>query len=239
MDTFASFSLTHLVAVFVSVTGWILVSRWMRTSRDTEYETRDRRRLIVWIAGPCLAGTAYWMWEHGAEPSFALPLHLCDLAWMIGCVSLLVRNPLPRDLIYYWGFGLSAQAFVTPTLQEGPADYHFWLFWFVHWSIVLVAIVNVAALGYRPSWRGLKHTVIATLMLFAVVTPLNLALGSNYWFTGQTQPDNPTVIDGLGPYPLRLVWMVLLVFCLFVAMTWPWERQRARTTESASELATD
>lgn len=43
--------------------------------------------------------------------------------------------------------------------------------------------------------------------------------------SGRSIPDNPTPLDLLGPWPLRILWMVLLVSALFAAMTLPGRRR--------------
>jgi uncharacterized membrane protein YwaF len=61
--------------------------------------------------------------------------------------------------------------------------------------------------------------VLITLAYGGLVIPLNMLFGWNYGYAGQSTPDNPTLLDKLGPWPLRLVWMTGIVSVFFVAAT--------------------
>ena len=52
--------------------------------------------------------------------------------------------------------------------------------------------------------------------IFAV--GLNAVLGTNYTYLGQGVHNAPSLVDQLGPYPLRTVWMILAgnIMCLIV-----------------------
>jgi uncharacterized membrane protein YwaF len=52
--------------------------------------------------------------------------------------------------------------------------------------------------------------------------------GWNYGFLGEATPDVPTPVDMLGPYPLRIVWMILIGAMTFVLMWLPFAAKRRR-----------
>ncbi|MFG0258989.1 MAG: hypothetical protein ACF8LK_01445, partial [Phycisphaerales bacterium JB041] len=58
----------------------------------------------------------------------SLPLHLCDLAAWVAPLALLTQRRWLRSLLYFWGIGLSTQAFFTPVVDGGHGDIRFWLF---------------------------------------------------------------------------------------------------------------
>jgi hypothetical integral membrane protein (TIGR02206 family) len=144
------------------------------------------------------------------------PLHICDLAVWIAPAALLTQKRWLRTLLYFFGIGLSTQAFLTPVVQGGVGGIRFWLFWIGHTQIVGSAIYDVAALGYRPRWRDVVLAFGALVAYAIAITPLNLAFGVNYGYIGDSRPLRPTVIDRLGPWPWRLIPMMGMAIAVFV-----------------------
>jgi uncharacterized membrane protein YwaF len=66
---------------------------------------------------------------------------------------------------------------------------------------------------------------------------VNVPLGVNYGYVGRAEPEHPTVIQSLGPWPLRLVWMALIVEAVFVAMWAIWPLALARRAGSGATRA--
>lgn len=148
----------------------------------------------------------------------SLPLHLCDVAGLLAPVALLTLWRPLRAVLFFWAIGLSTQAFFTPVLREGCARTDFWLFWIGHIQIVGSAFYDVFALRYRPKFRDFAIGLAANILYFALVLPVDLALSVNYGYVGNTKPDQPTIIDKLGPWPLRLVWIFLIVHGVMLAL---------------------
>ncbi len=62
-----------------------------------------------------------------------------------------------------------------------------------------------------------------------------MALGVNYAFVGPSKPDQPSIIDVLGPWPQRLLLIVPLACVALAVPMIPWEisrRMQRRPRES-------
>jgi uncharacterized membrane protein YwaF len=84
-------------------------------------------------------------------------------------------------------------------------------------------------LGFRPDWNDWRRACVAGLGYIALVTLVNVPFRSNFGFLGDSLPGNPSVLDFLGPWPLRLVWVIAIVAVLWALMVVPWRllsRQR-------------
>jgi hypothetical integral membrane protein (TIGR02206 family) len=127
-----------------------------------------------------------------------------------------------RPIVYFWGFALSTQALITPSLSEGPAIYPFWFFWTTHGIIVGVALYEVFARGYRPTPRDYGIACAAAALYVAIVLPLDLAFGWNYGFVGPSKPEARSIVDALGPWPERLAIIVILVAGAMALLLLPW-----------------
>ena len=235
-DTFDSFGPLHLVVLLVSTLGWwaLVVGTTFAVRLGAERPWRRAFALFVW-------GTnAAWMVRQSLPDAFAwghsLPLHLCDAAWVAGGWSLWSGGD-PRRLRHQvpvlWGFALSALGYLTPAVEVGPARIQFWTFWVTHWQILGVALVNVLVFRVRPDARGLLGTLGLTLALVLVATGVNLLLDTSYCFTGRGVPANPTPLDWLGAWPLRILWVVLLGALALALVAWPFlaaarRRERAK-----------
>lgn len=177
--------------------------------------------LFVWVMAH-----VYWLLPAQFDARTSLPLQLCHLAALAASGVLLSESRIFQTLVYYWGLGLSTQALITPSLTEGPAIPWFWVFWQQHGIVPAVAIYAIVARGYRPRWSDFRVACLATFAYLGVVLPVDLAFDLNYGFVGRSQPDHPTLIDLLGPWPVRLPMIVAIVAAVFATLTWPWVRAR-------------
>lgn len=165
----------------------------------------------------------------------SLPLHLCDLAAWVAPLALLTQLRWLRSLLYFWGIGLSTQAFFTPVVEGGYGHLSYWLFFVGHLHIVGSAVYDVVVLGYRPRLRDWGVVTLLSLAWIVPVTVFNVLMDVNYGYTGNTAPGGTTLIDYLGPWPWRIGTIVLGSQVLFAAVFVPWVvvgRRRRRYTPS-------
>lgn len=179
--------------------------------------------LALWVAWQAFG----WL-PANYEIEEALPLHICDITSLAAPLVLLTRVRLLRTVLYFWGLGLSIQALITPIIEEGPLYVAFWLFWLTHGAIIGTAVYDIVAWRYRPTFRDAAIAIAAVTVWLGVVLAVDLTLPANYGYVGNTTPDRPTVIDQLGPWPLRVFKMYAAVLLLFLAMWFPWSLVRGR-----------
>ncbi len=221
---FHSFSPLHfaILAGYACVTLALalLGLKWRGSSRGTTLH-RLWTAFVVIVQG---LNIVYWATPPNLEPATSLPLHICDLAGITAVLVMATRARVWRTVLYYWGLGLSTQAFLTPIITDGPGTFRFHLFFASHLTIVATAVYDVVVRRYRPAWRDLFVITGVMFAWGAVVIPLDIAMGWNYGYVGNTKPLQPTLIDKLGTWPLRLVWMFIIAESAFVLMTAVWWR---------------
>lgn len=227
LDEFASFSLFHAVTVaaFVAI---MFAGCWVgkKLGVNSRQEMRLRTGLGIVIILFQTYSNIWWLMpartaEHGLLNSF--PLQLCDLAAYTAALALITRWRIFRTLLYFWGIGLSTQAFLTPVVPVGPAHMHYWLFWIGHTFIVGAAMYDLVVCGYRPKLPDFRNALAITFGYGALVFLLNIALGTNYAYIGNAAAARPTVVDKLGPWPFRAFVVGALVFIdyLILYLIWP------------------
>lgn len=219
LHVFRALTITHGVALvlFVSGVGWAI---WFaRRHRGTPRERALRRVMcqLVWVTA--LANIVWYALPMNFAWEKALPLQVCDLAALCAGVALGPGWRWSRTVLFFWGLLLSSQGLLTPTLEVGPAHARFWLFWSLHFAIVGSALYDLAALGYRPRWPDLRLAWGVSLGYGALVSAINIPFGFNYGYIGPSKPGAPTIIDALGAWPMRVVWLAMIVLGL-QALAW-------------------
>lgn len=227
LDEFASFSLFHMVTVGVFV-GLMFAGCWLgkRLGVNSRQEIRVRTGIGILIIIFQTYSNIWWLMPartevHGLLNSF--PLQLCDLAAYTAALALITRWRIFRTLLYFWGIGLSTQAFFTPVVPVGPAHMHYWLFWIGHTFIVGSAMYDLVVRGYRPRLVDFRNALLVTLGYGLTVFMLNIWLDTNYAYIGNQQAERPTLVDKLGPWPWRAFAVGGLVFLdyLILFAIWP------------------
>jgi hypothetical integral membrane protein (TIGR02206 family) len=222
-EVFVPFSGLHLLAVAICALLILLLATAGRLLRTSGVEVKLRRSWVIFALCYWFAYILWWNWN-GLDVYGGLPLHLCDFNGIVAPLALLTLNRWFRATLYFWSFTLTLQAFVQPMLSIGPAHLSFWAFWAGHTIIMASAVYDVAVLDFRPDWRDLGRVLIVSLAYVAVVTPINLELGTNYGFIGNPPPDKtlPPFINAMGPWPWRAVIVMGLATIGFFLALLPW-----------------
>lgn len=216
--TFINGSPLHGMCLLATVLLVIITVIFARRERLTS--SPRLRRFLVWCCvGTWLFNTAVLIHPAHFDAAASLPLHFCNLANLVAAVAIAKQSRTFQGLIVYWAFCLCIWAFLTPTLNHGPASLEFWAFWAYHAVIPVATAYVLVRDGFRPTWADFLRSLLWTLAYMAVLMIVDFFTGWNYGFVGNSVPDQKTLIDSLGPYPLRILWMALLGAMLFAILT--------------------
>jgi hypothetical integral membrane protein (TIGR02206 family) len=236
LKTFVPFTVFHYATVAVLLVA-MLGSCWVgRLWRGSERERRLRRRWGWFVVLVAIVTNLYYFVPRNWEIRESLPLHLCDLAIIVAAGAMLVEVRWLRILLYFWGIGLSTQAFITPTLTFGITHPKFWLFWVGHTCIVGSAVYDIVVGSFRPTPRDLGKAAAMTVGYLLVMLAVNAAIDrfwpapdwpANYGYVGKGTSKNPTIIHKLGPWPGRLFILAGIVLADYVLLwaVWPLARR--------------
>ncbi|MFM9995038.1 MAG: TIGR02206 family membrane protein [Phycisphaerales bacterium] len=220
--TFKVFTPFHFITLGVCVT-LIVGACWLgRRWRGTSAEPRLR---WAWAAFILLmqAPSNYYYLVLNWDLQRSLPLHICDLTVLIAAGALLTNTRVLKTMLYFWGIGLSTQGFITPVVQQGLGTGDYWFFWMNHLQIIGSAVYMLVVLKYRPVRRDYLTAIMVSFAYIAAILCFDLALGVNYGYVGNLTPKTPTLIDKMGPWPLRVYMMLGIASTLFAVMwlVWP------------------
>lgn len=155
-----------------------------------------------------------------------LPFHLCDIAAITAGIALITKRPLFCTLTYFWGLAATLQGLLTPALTIGFPALPFVMFFVHHFAVVTAALYLPLVEGWRPKrpfWKSPLEVYGWSLVYLAFAMTANRLLGSNFAFASRP-PDNPSLIDFLGPWPWYLIGMQVIATSLFLLFALPFLR---------------
>ena len=235
MNPFIPFSREHLAPVAV---GAVAVAALLVAGRRS---WRGRQLAAAILAFANLSSyplnQAAWL-SAGGRPALdnLLPFHLCDIAAMVAGFALLTRRPMLCALTYFWGLAATFQALLTPALGSGFPSWPFLTFFIQHFAIVATALFLPVVDGWRPKqplWKSPLEVYGWSVgyMLFAL--GINAALGTNFGFVSRP-PDNPSLIDHLGPWPWYLGSLQAIAMGAFLLLALPHARLPRRAAREGT-----
>lgn len=222
-ETFEIGSALHITSLLVCVAVAVATTSWAHRIRGNETASK---KLRFYLGLGCLLSwmlnLGLWLLPSRFSWEESLPLQFCNLANLVSTVALWKKWRLAQSLLYFWAFGLSVWAFLTPSMTEGPALIDFWIFWIYHVFILMAAGYLMVIDRFRPSWKDFGISLAITLSYLGWLTVVNFFTGWNYGFAGRGMPAQPSPIDFLGPYPIRILWLGLIGSAVFALLMVPW-----------------
>lgn len=222
MTRFAPFGLLHLATVTTLaaiVAGLCLVGLRLQGSRAGR---RYERGIALLVAGLWVAYQVYDHVKYGFDPRWSFPLQLCDFSAVIAALAFAWPQRTLHALAYFWGLALTSQAVVTPDLQGGPTTLAFWAFWLYHTFVIGAGVYVIVVRRFRPAWPDLRLAIVVGVAYAAAMFTIDAAFGLNYGYLGRDRPGQPSLLDVLGPWPWRALWMVLLAAAAMAVLWVPW-----------------
>ncbi|MET1062069.1 MAG: TIGR02206 family membrane protein [Aeromicrobium sp.] len=218
---FEAYGTTHVSALAVFALGAVVVVLLGRRIGRTPSEQVVRRTFAIAIACFAIPVQAIQLLPGEWDLQTSLPLHLCDLAWMVAVHALWTGHQLSATIIYLWGISLTTQGMLTPELSSDFPDPRFLMFWGMHMLIVWASFFLVVGLRILPTWHTYRQTVAVTLGWAAATYVFNIVVGTNYGFLNRL-PRTASLLDLLGPWPVYVVLANAILLAGWALLTWPW-----------------
>lgn len=198
-----------------------------RIPLDSRWHGVLRAALFVIVL---LNEAAWFSYRHavaGVELVKNLPLHLCDISVFLMLFTLATGRKQLVEFSYYAGVVGALLAISVPEISESGsiraiAEIRYFV---THIALVGVGFYFTYGRRYYPGRGAVLRSYVAVHLYALLITPLNLFLGTNYFFTVSAPK-----ADLLQPYPH---WLILAagsaIFLLsFAVMHLPfaWLRRR-------------
>lgn len=221
---FHPFSSEHFITLAV---GFVIIGMLIVLARRSEKSQRIITALLAFcnLVSYPFALFAWRDYPHSLDND--LPLHLCDLAAIVAGFALMTRRPILLTLTYFWGLAATTQALITPALTIGPPQLPFIHFFFQHFAIVATALYIPIVLKWKPAqpwWKSPLIVLGISICYQAVALLINTVLKTNFAFASHV-PENPSLIDHLGPWPVYLFSMQGLALIFFLLLALPFRKR--------------
>ncbi len=226
---FHPFTPPHFIALAI---GLSLTAALLVFAKRSEKNQRLSTALLTFL---CLASYPMHLFAWQEYPKALdniLPFHLCDLAAITAGFALFTRKPFLLALTYFWGIAATSQALLTPAITIGPPNLPFISFFVQHFAIVAAALYIPIVLKWKPElpwWRSPLKIFGISVIYQGFALLINTALKTNFAFASRP-PDNPSLIDHLGAWPIYLFAMQGIALLLYLLLALPFARGSGVTT---------
>ena len=152
------------------------------------------------------------------------------VAAIVAGFALITRSALLCSLTYFWGLAATFQALLTPAVSVGFPEWAFITFFIQHFAIVATALHLPIVEGWRPKnplWKSPLEIYGWSVAYLIFAMTVNKLLGTNFGFASRP-PDNPSLIDHLGPWPWYLFSMQAIAVCIFLLLAVPLVTRRGK-----------
>jgi hypothetical integral membrane protein (TIGR02206 family) len=148
------------------------------------------------------------------------------------CVTAL---PLAIEFAYFAGIAGAGMALLTPDLWSPWPSYPAIYFFLAHGGIVIACAVLVFG-GAAPLRRAAVWRAFALLIGYALALgAFNATFRTNYMYLCR-KPNNPSVLDWLGPWPAYLAGGATIGLALFWLL-WLAARPAAHSSSAATDIS--
>ncbi|GAE25129.1 hypothetical protein JCM9140_1102 [Halalkalibacter wakoensis JCM 9140] len=151
---------------------------------------------------------------------FTLPLQLCTISLYI-CTFMLIRKSYRLfEIVYFFGLAGAFQALITPDLFYTFPHFRFIHFFLAHFAIILSILYMVWVEQFVVTFRSMLKSFLVLNVIAAIAFLANLMTGANYMFLAR-KPENPSILDVLGPFPLYILSLQVIAFIMFLMLYLP------------------
>ncbi|WP_216827682.1 YwaF family protein [Alkalihalobacterium elongatum] len=207
-------------AHIASLILFLLSLIWMFVHRDRPYMGKIRWWLLSVLV---ISELSIIMWSIAAglwDIRYNLPLQLCTISIYLSSVMLITRSYRIFEFIYFFGIGGALQALITPELFYTFPHYRFWHFFIAHIAIILAILYMIWIHKYTVTWKSAMRSFVFLNILAFIAFWVNYWTGANYMFLAR-KPDNPSILDWLGPYPWYILSLEVIVILMFTLLYLP------------------
>lgn len=215
---FIMFSTQHIVAVILILIFLFLIFWFKKHLKEPKLNLPLVERFFAITL--LLTDFFYHVWMFSTDRwrlADSLPLELCSISLLVTIVLLWTGNKYLYPFVFFAGIGGALQAIGTPVLDVGFPHFRYFHFFYTHFGIIVTALYFTWIKGYRPTFRGIIHTMIALNLILPFIFFVNRQFNGNYMFL-QRKPINGSVLDFLGPYPWYILSLELFAFIIFVCL---------------------
>jgi hypothetical integral membrane protein (TIGR02206 family) len=183
-----------------------------------------RRSLRIALATALSANAVVWYGylaaRHWLTFPDGLPLELCDATLCVAVFALFTLNATAFDLAYYGALAGTSMAVLTPDLWERFPSFSTIQFFIAHGLVIVGVLYLIWSREARPRAGSIWRAMLG-LNTFAIFTgTFDWIFRTNYMYL-RAKPDNPSLLDYLGPWPWYIAATEIVALALFTLLYVP------------------
>jgi hypothetical integral membrane protein (TIGR02206 family) len=202
----------------------LMQRRWLRTGRW----------LRISLGALLLADYGFWYAYLASigQPIFPaqLPLELCDITLFLTAFVLFTLSPAIFDLSYYWSLAGTTMALLTPNLWERFPSVATVQFFVAHGLVASATLYLVWSGQARPRRGSVLRAMLAVNCIAAFDGVFDAVFKTDYMYL-RAKPENTSLLNILGPWPLYIVASELVALAIFLLLYLPFRRMRRGVNE--------
>jgi hypothetical integral membrane protein (TIGR02206 family) len=210
-------SVDHLAAVIAIALAAALLVLGARRRGDA-FALPAGRALALLILAAYVCEHATYALRDRWTVELNLPLHLTD-AVTLASIAALWRpaSALLVELVYFWAFGASLQAVLTPDLGQAFPDVLYFCYFATHGGAILAACLLVVGARRTPRPGAVPRIFVITLGFTALAALGTVLTGGNYMYL-RRKPAHGSLLDVMGPWPLYILTGIALGLLIIVVL---------------------
>jgi hypothetical integral membrane protein (TIGR02206 family) len=212
MRQFELFGATYWITLsFIFTLGYILI-RSYRSKPDRRNSIRYGLAVCTLSSYPLHILLAF-IFSYQISLESLIPLHLCDLAAIIGGIALCNKSYKLAEIAYFWGLAGTLQGLITPDIKDTFPSPEFISFYWNHGFVVITALFLPLAMGWRPRRNAYWYLFGISQLYLIVALSANYLLKTNYGYLFH-KPKSASLMDYFPTWPWYI--LVLEALCLLI-----------------------
>jgi len=224
---FQAYGPSHWGVLILTVAVPVLLVALARRDGSGRTTTAALWGLALLLAGNMAALVAIGLSRGQNEWIDFLPMHLCDWLAFIAIGALLTRRQGAYELLYFWGLAGTSQGVLTPDLRFDFPHPYFFTFHVGHSGIIAAVAFLTFGCGLRPRAGAFFRAWLWLQAYFLAAALANFLLNENFGYLCR-KPENPSLLDHLGPWPWYLLAVEAIALAAFFLLELPWRLRRGR-----------
>jgi hypothetical integral membrane protein (TIGR02206 family) len=149
-----------------------------------------------------------------------LPMHLCDWTTLVVIATLVSFNERTYELAYFWGFGATLQALLTPDLNADFPHPQFIIFFGLHGTVIASILFLTLGLGMRPWPSSVARVAFWSLVYLITAFLADRLFHANFGYLVR-KPTHPSLLSLFPPWPYYVGEMILVGGALILLLYAP------------------
>lgn len=213
-NDFSLYSFEHLIVLIIILIGGI----YFNYSGKHRWDVVKRRKYAFYLATAMAVSQFFKMFIRIFLGNFShetdLPLHLCSIMPFVLMYIFYTENKKIWAIFFFWMMAGTAQALFTGTITDRLPHYEAIRYWLVHGGCVILSIYGFYVYNWKLKYSDVLKAAVAMNVAAAVIYPINVAIGSNYFFLN-AKPGTKTLYSLLPEWPTYILCLEGVILILF------------------------